>query len=450
MSGWPELRESRTVQAGTAPGTVVRCGLMDLMMADLAVPVVFFYDRPLDDARLAEGLATALAAVPVFAGRLRTGEDGAPRIVCDDSGVPMTTYDVDETLAEAIGRVTLTNSGYVDHLDAPAARQGEQPLLSVRVSRLSDGGTVLGCSWHHAVGDMRSFMLLLRAWSAAVEGTEPPEAQVLADPDEYLDRALPAEDSGRPGFWLPGEEEVAALMREIEVATRANRSVQVYFGPDEVDRMRASLTAAAGRRLSTNDVLCAHIVSTIRLLDEDQEGRALAMPVDVRRYLDLPAAVVGNLVSEIYLSCAPKSAPETVAAEIRAAVDDFPRAHLNLRANHAFLAAIGRDRLGECMPIGFNPAQRTFTIANWSRFGVYDIAFGGHRPAAFSPAANLQLPWVSTLVEGFGGVGYFLAVALPTRLAGKLRGPDGMAAMHRYRHPDDPLPTLATEVRKLA
>jgi hypothetical protein len=63
----------------------------------------------------------------------------------------------------------MASSDFVDHVAAPAARAGGLPLLTVRVTRLSDGGMVLGCSWHHAVGDMHSFMLLMRAWSAFVE-----------------------------------------------------------------------------------------------------------------------------------------------------------------------------------------------------------------------------------------------------------------------------------------
>ncbi|MFC1432431.1 acyltransferase [Streptacidiphilus sp. N1-3] len=449
MSAWPQLRGSRTVRPGTATAGVVRCGLMDTMLADLAVSVVYFFAETLDEERLAAGLALALERLPVFGGRLRT-VDGVLEIVCDGAGVPMDSYDVDETLAEAMGRVTLPRAELVDHVAAAQARTGGHPLLTVRISRLADGGTALGISWHHAVGDMQSFVQLLRAWSAAVEGGRLPEVEIVQDHDAYLDRVLPAEDCGRPGFRLPDPEEVAFLGREVAVAARANRSVQVYFGEAETDRMKQAFITAAGRKLSASDVICAHAISAIRELDEDKEARELTVPVNVRRPLDLPATVIGNLLSEIHLSCPGQGAPELLAAGLREAIEDFAGSHLNLRANLRFLEAIGRDRLGDCVPLGFDPAQRRFTFSNWSRFGAYEVSFGGVRPVFFSPAANLQLPWVSWLVEGFENTGSLFTAVLPARLAGRLRSPEGYAALHRFREPGDVLPAAAEAVRKLA
>lgn len=447
--GWPRLRESRTVRAGHAPGTVVHCGLTDTVVADVPVSVVFCYDKAPDLERLAAGLGAALDRLPVFAGRLRTVGD-ALQIVCDDAGVPMDTYDVDETLPEAIARMTLSASGFVDHVEALRARTGEAPLLTVRLSLLAGGGLALGCSWHHAVGDLHSFMLLMRVWSAAVEGAPPPEVQVWTDPDVRLDALLPAEDCGRPGFRLPGAEEFAELGQVIEQAPRLNRTVQVYLGGAEAARLRDAFTDAAGQRLSMNDVLVAHVVSSIRQLDGDTEDRRLAMPVNVRRHLGIPPTVIGNMVSEILMTLPGGEPPERLAARIRAEVDDFPRAHLNLRANRAFLAEIGRGRLRETVPIGFEPDRRTFTFTNWSRFGAYQVVFDGVRPACFSPAANLQLPWVGWLTDGFDEVGFLVTVVVPAKLATRLRGPDGRAALHRFREPDDVLPELAGAVRKLA
>jgi hypothetical protein len=420
------------------------------MLADLPVSVVFLYDRQLDESLVADGLAAALRRVPVFGGRLRTRADDTLEIVCSDDGVPMALYEVDGTLGDAIGRVAMAGSGFVDHVAAASARTGGDPLFTVRLTRLADGSTVLGCSWHHAVGDMHSFLVLMRIWSAYVEGTEPGDVLLVDDRDAYLDGALPLRDSGVPGFRLPSTAEAEALRREIMIATRANRTVQVYLGPEEVGRLRQKFSAEAGRALSVNDVLCAHLVTTIRRLDDDLEDRFIAIPVNVRRLLDLPATVVGNLLGEIHLRCAGDSRPETVAENIRAAVGDFVGSHLNLRANKAFLVAAGPARFRDCVPIGFDPARRTFTVSNWSRFGAYDITFGGHRPVLFAPAANLQLPWTSWLVEGFHGNGFLYTVVLPAKLAARLRGEAGRAALHRHREPGDPLPALAAEVRKLA
>ncbi|OKI18447.1 acyltransferase [Streptomyces sp. CB03911] len=448
MSAWPQLCESRTVRAGQAPGTVVRCGLVDTMLADLSVSVVYFFEQALDEDRVTAGLARALERLPVFAGRLRT-VDGRLEIVCDDSGVPVDSYDLDETLAEAMGRVTMPTARLVDPVEASAGRAGGLPLFTVRISRLAGGGTALGCSWHHAVGDVQTFMLLMRTWSAAVEGTELPPAELVQDQDAFLDEVLPAEDCGRPGFRLPGPEEAALLGREVAGALRANRTVQVYFGRAEVDRMRQELSAQAGRRLSSGDVLCAHVVSTVRELDADAELRWLTVPVNVRRPLGLSAGLVGNLLSEIHLPWAPKEGKAALAQALRAGVEEFAAEHLNLRSNLRFLESIGRERFADCVPLGFDPERRRFTFSNWSRFGAYDVEFGGRRPVFFSPAANLPLPWVSWMVEGFEGSGYLFTVVLPAKLAGRLRGAEGRAVLHRFRDPADVLPPAAGSVPKV-
>ncbi|WP_026426001.1 acyltransferase [Actinokineospora inagensis] len=450
MSGWPELRSSRTVRVGSAPGTVITCGVTDTVIADVPVSVVFFYPHALDETRLAEGLSQALAAVPAFAGRLRTVGDTL-EIVCDDSGVPLDTYDLDESLPKAIGRVTLPGSDFVDHVQGPEARQGGLPLLKIRLTHLSDGTSTLGCSFHHSVGDLASFMFLMRAWSAACEGTEPPAITLLTDPDAYTDAVLPAVDSGRPGFRLPTPEQAQRLGEEFAGAIRANRTVQVYFTDAEVARLREEVSASAGRRLSVNDVLCAHVTNVVRGLAGDvSEPRSIAMPVNVRRFLGIDEGVIGNLVSELFVTCPAGASTETIAGIIRDAVETFPTSHLNLRANRAFLESIGRSRLRECIPVGFDPDARTFTITNWSRFGIYGITFGGKQPAFFSPTSNLQLPWVSWIVEGFDNTGLLFTIAVPARLATVLRADAGRAALHRYRSADEELPELAREVRKLA
>jgi hypothetical protein len=448
MGGWSQLRETMTIRAGQRPGTVVRCGLMDTMLADLPVSIVFFFAHTLDETRLADGLARAVADVPVFAGRLRTRGETL-EIVCDDAGVPMTFVDLDEPLSGAIGRVTLPASGLVTHVDAAGARLGEHPLLTVQVSRLAGGGTAVGCSWHHAVGDITSFMLLMRAWSASVEAIQPPAVDLVEDRDAYLDKVLPLADCGRPGLRLLDAGEAAELRRQVELAARSSRTVQVYLGDAEVRRMRDELSDAAGRELSRNDAVCAHLVSTIRRLDGDPQTRVVTLPVDMRRRYDLPPGVVGNLLSEISLPWAPHTGPEALAVDIRTALDGFTRSHLSFRANRAFLHAVGWSRIRDCVSVGFDPANRGISLSNWSRLGVYGVAFDGQRPVAFSPATTFQLPWVSWLVEGFDSSGLLYTIAVPSALAGRLRGPDGRAALHRFGHADDPLPPLVAEARKL-
>jgi hypothetical protein len=292
-------------------------------------------------------------------------------------------------------------------------------------------------------------MLLMRAWAASVEGLEPPAVRLVDDRDAYLEGVLPEEGTGRLSLRLLDAGAAAELRAQVERAARSSRTVQVYLGDAEVGRMRDELSAAAGQKLSRNDALCAHLVSTIRDLDGDPQTRVLTLPVDMRRRYDLSPGVVGNMLSEISLPWAPEGGPWTLAVDIRAALDDFTRSHLSFRANRAFVDRVGRSRVRDCVSVGFDPANRAISISNWCRLDAYGVVFEGQRPAAFSPATSFQLPWVSWLVEGFDNTGFLYTIAVPSVLAGRLRSPDGRAALHRFRHPGDPLPPLATEARKL-
>ncbi|MFF4338377.1 acyltransferase [Kitasatospora sp. NPDC001540] len=435
--------ETRTVRAGRAdrPGPV-RCAVGDLLLADLPVSVVFFHAQPLDPDALAAGLARALERLPEFAGRLRTGDDGDLWIDTDDSGVPFTVADAPYTLAEALDRMVLPNSGLVDHVRAAEARRAPLPLLTVRLNRLADGTCALGVSWHHAVGDMQTFALLVRTWSACTEGTEPPEPVRAADRDLHLDAHLPAADCGTPSLRLPDPAEAAELRRAVAAAGLANRTVQIWFSPAETARLRAAHSAEAGRRLSTNDALCAHLLHVLREVDgAGDEEQTLTVPVNLRRVLGLPDTTLGNLLGEIRLPYRPGTAPARYAAELRTAVEEFTEKHLSVRSNLRFLERVGRDRAAACVPVGFDPSRRTLTLSNWCRLGLQDLPLAGHRPLAFSPAATLQLPWTSWLVEGPRGEGHLYTLVLPARTAARLR--TAAALLHPHRDPADPGPAVA-------
>lgn len=438
------MSERTTVVRPARPaGLLVRCGLTDTMLAGVPASLAMFFRASLDVERLAAGLAEALAQVPVFAGRMRRGDGGLLEIECGSGGVPLTVADTGDQLGDAIGRVAIAGSGYVDLVSE------FEPLVRLKLSRLADGGTVIGLSWHHAAGDMRSLALLLLAWSAAVDGGSPPDPLVVLDRDAHLDTVLPERDCGRPGFRLPGDAEAEQLRHDVGNALAANRTAQVYFGGAEVARMRQKFVADAGRPLSANDVLCAHLATTIRELDGDTEDRLLTVPVNLRRPLGLADTVVGNLLGDVQVRCPAGGQPAALAAEIRAGVADFAERHLNVRANRAFLATIGADRLADCVPAGFDPRHRALTITDWTRFGAYDITFGGHRPALVTSVPGPPLPWLGWLVEGFDGAGVLATVVLPARLAAKLRGAAGRTAVHRYAEPGDVRPALADSVRKL-
>ncbi|MEU9013898.1 acyltransferase [Streptomyces sp. NPDC048479] len=414
------------------------------MYVERYVAVAFFFERAVNEERLADGLRRALDLVPVFGGRLRAGGD-ALEIVCSDAGVPMTVLDVDASLSDAIREATHPDWGLIDRVDVMSEPLELRPLLTVRVCRLADGAMTLGCTWNHSVGDMGSFMQFIRVWSALVEGTTPPEVLIVDDREGYLDRVLPQEDSGQPICQPLSRDELAGRGHRMPLMREGNGTVQIYFGDDEVRRMRQLFGGESSRPLSSNDVLCAHLVTAFRGMEADPVPWNLSVPVDLRPRLGVPTEFLGNLVQSMFLPCPPMGTANVLAAHIRSGLDDFMQSHLCMRSDRAFVGPVGRSRFHRCAPVAFDPAHRTFIVTNWSRMGAYGVAFDGQYPAFFSPVVSSRAPlsWFGFLNKGFGDTGFLLTAVVPARLAEHLRSPEGRAAIHRFGDPAAERPARA-------
>ena len=124
------------------------------------IHIVFFFERHLDTRALTDAFAHALTNLPIFAGRMAV-DDGRMRIRCEGQGVPFTSVSSDRTLHDAIRSASEDRGLWlVDPVNGATARWGLGPLCKVRVTHLADDATAIGVSWHHAIGDMQTLMLL--------------------------------------------------------------------------------------------------------------------------------------------------------------------------------------------------------------------------------------------------------------------------------------------------
>ena len=102
----------------------IRCNVGDAIVANLAIHIVFFFERHLDTRALTRAFAHALTNLPIFAGRMAV-VDGTMRIRCEGQGVPFTSVSSGRTLREAI-RSAAEDSGLwlVDPVNGATARWG--------------------------------------------------------------------------------------------------------------------------------------------------------------------------------------------------------------------------------------------------------------------------------------------------------------------------------------
>ena len=137
----------------------IRCNVGDAIVANLATHFVFFFERRLDARALAGHSRTPWRIFRSSRGRMAM-VGGAMRIRCEGQGVPFTSASSDRTPVRRSVGTEDNGLWLVDAVNGVTARWGLGPLCKVRVTHLADDATAIGFSWHHAVGDMQTFMLL--------------------------------------------------------------------------------------------------------------------------------------------------------------------------------------------------------------------------------------------------------------------------------------------------
>ena len=442
----------------------IRCNVGDAIIANLAINIVFFFERRLDTGALTRAFARALSNLPIFAGRIAM-VDGSMRIRCEGQGVPFTSVSSDRTLSEAIRSTSEDTGGWlVDPVNGAAARWGLGPVCKVRVTHLADDATAIGFSWHHAVGDMQTFVHFMNAWSAAAADEPLAAPLIVEDRAAYLDEHLPARGALTIGVRFLGLAEVARCAMYMAWGARRQRTLSVYFSDDEITRMRDAYAnrtrstfpgrsapalrssfpgrSAPALRLSTNDIVCAHLSEAILQADRAVDRRTLMMAVNVRKRCGLDPMLVGNIVTPLNVDVHRGDGAVSIAERIRHEMDHFADEHCDIRINQRFLDDAGGWRAARCVSSAFNPVRWNPLVTNWSGFGVYRIHFEDTFPTFCTPLMQLPIAGACVLIEGAGCRGVALHMALPPRDFEAMSTPTIRALVHRFRRAGDDIPAL--------
>lgn len=420
------------------------CNVGDAIVANLAVHLVFFFPRQLDAGALSSAFAQALTRLPLFAGRLGMSH-GRMRIRCAGQGVPFTIVSSECTLPEAIRSVSAdTGSWLVDPVNGPVARWGRGPLCTVRVTQLANAATAIGFSWHHALGDMQTAMHLMNAWVAAAAGKPAPEPLIVEDRAAYLDEHLPDDGAREPGVRVLGFGELARSAVYLATKARSQRTLNLYFSDDEIARLRGFFGSRI--RLSSNDVVCAHMSEALMKVDPVVERRSLAIAVNTRTRCGLDPMLVGNILTTLNLALRRGEAASSIAERIRHGVDHFGAEHCDMRINQQYLDAAGAGQAARCVSTAFDPVQWNPLITNWSGFGVYRVNFDDTWPSYCTPLMRVPVAGLGSLMEGPDGNGLFFQMSLPPRDFEALSNPVVRGYLHRFRYAGDVLPDYAREV----
>ena len=422
----------------------IRCNVGDAIVANLAIHIVFFFERHLDTRALTRAFAHALTNLPIFAGRMAM-VDGTMRIRCEGQGVPFTSVSSGRTLREAI-RSASEDIGLwlIDPVNGATARWGWGPLCKVRVTQLADDATAIGFSWHHAIGDMQTSMHFMNAWAAAAADKPLAEPLIVEDRAAYLDEHLPADGAREPGVRCLGLAEIARSALYLAKDARKQRTLSLYFGEDEIARMR---DAYGNRmRLSANDVVCAHVSEALMKADPAVDRRTLAIAVNARNRCGLDPMLIGNIITTLNLDLRRGEAASSIAERIRHNVDHFADEHCDMRINQQFLDAAGAWRAARCVSTAFDPARWNPIVSNQSGFGVYRIQFEDTFTSYCTLLMKLPVAGLGALVEGADGRGLVFQMSLPPKEFEATSSPAIREHMHRFRRAGDDIPRLHREV----
>jgi Transferase family len=422
----------------------IRCSVVDVVLSNVANHLVFFFERQLDTRLLADGCARALTNLPVFGGRM-TLAGGTLRLRCRGQGVPFTTVSSDRTFHEAIRALTEDSGDWLfDPVNGAAERWGLGPLCTVRVTHLAHQATAIGISWHHAIGDMQTLMHFMNAWAAAAAGMPLVQPLIVEDRAAYLDEHLPPDGAREPGVRCLGLAETARSLLYLARDGRKQRTLRVYFGDDEITRMR---DAYGGRmRLSANDVVCAHVSEALMNADPAVDRRTLAISVNTRNRCGLDPMLVGNILSALNVDIRRGETARAIAERIRQDVDHFTDGHCDMRINQQFLDTSGKWRGARCVATGFNPVRWNPLITNLSGFGVYRIGFEDTFTSYCTMVMKVPVAGYGSLVEGAEGRGLLFQMTLPPSDFEAMSSPAIQEHLHRFRREGDDIPRLHREV----
>lgn len=433
----------RTVvlRAGGPSGGRVRLGVHDLMNGTFATPRTFFYRRTLDADAVEDSLRRTLAHYPLLTGRLERDPDGGLSVACNDAGAVFTVAHSDEAMPDygPDRPVRGDMRRYLRPVNAFRVVGHDTPLLSVKVTHMRGGGSVLGVSINHAVVDGGGYLDFLLHWSGTHAGEEvraaPYDRALL---DGLGDGVPPAPDD--PQYRVITGRQKFGFLWKVNAGARRMRTITVRFTAEEILALRETARAGQGahRPASSGDALGAHLWRVLGAL-RDREAAAeerLGIVVGLRAALKdrLPDGYWGNAVSN------------TTAALPAGELREEPLAHA-VAALRAALDRVTPDRV--CREVAYLEAQRsegrsgrvfsrmsldafegTVALNNSSRLPVYRIEFGAGRPFWFELPAS-PIPW-TVLITPTPDDDHSRDVHLsvPRAAADALRGPEWTARLH--------------------
>lgn len=412
---------------------LTECSALEIDLQYSYPGMLFFYPEQLDAERLRRALARVLSDFSPYAGKLVAR---AVSLQIEHGAAParFETVQHDSSLAQLMAE--LRSRGRCRELEPQIAlfrlMLAREPMLLVRLTQLRDG-SVLGIGWNHAVGDMHSTMLLMRAWADAYAGRDYQKPILVTERDAYMRSVLPnslaVRSTARRTRILP------ALTQRFKLLQPSVR-VDAEFPSSELFALQRALGSSSlrGKTVSRNDALCAHVYSVLRRLSLTSHQTNMCLVVNYRKRVGLSDQVVGNMTSLLSQPVRKQHSASRTALSLRRRLDEYADKHVNYhptsRVFHACSRPTQRVRL---VSRQFRAGSGDIFITNWDNFGAYELAFDEVLPELFCPVVlgSAQLPqWFMIVYELPRAQGLAVTLGLPKAVAKRWQSAEGQALLH--------------------
>lgn len=417
------------IKALECDGRRIKCALGDHFVVRMPVSVAFFYNEKIASELIINSLSQVLKDFPIFAGILVKDDDGHLYIDCNNQGVRVTIVQSTKSLHDEVHDLpSLAPEVLVDMISSTRAIKEKSPLLTIKLSYYSDG-MVMGCCWHHSVGDMSSFMEFLKAVSATTKGAKYSPPVIVEDRENDLQRWTQGLNLKRKESRLKciNFMDLLGLIKQIY---SFKQGIFLYFSSEEIENLRSALSKSSGRNISKNNALCAYLLDLLAQCRTDNENMHHAsIAVNYRNRLNMPPNILGNYIDLIPIRISQPKNIESIANEVHATIENYS---FDPTAAEEFIKQNGGiKKIPQMILKDLLPQFKNLISTNWSNFDVYSIDFGITKPFLFLPLGRSPLPWVSCILKGFNNRGYIVGFVLPSKVAKKLIKKDNL---HQYRN----------------
>lgn len=341
------------------------------------ITFVFSFSGVLDRDRLQRSLAETVARFPWVWSRLeQRPERSALRLALRDEPVVLEAGRAGVALHE--------REQFVGTVEAEVG----QPLARFALTD-TPSGSVLGLSLSHAIADGASFFHFLTSWARITRGEpifEPVRVAMPLVTRTGSAELTPAQIWSECGLYSGGRRE--------SVSSEALEEELIYMTHDDVKALHARAQRDSDMRLSTNDVITAHLWQTFvpGWCDEAGESEAsVTCPVDMRLVAGIApthfGCALGFAVAKMDVDRLRRASLGDVAAHVRRAIKSIDRDRV-LGANGTLERLRSEQGVHSVQNLHLRHPRSGMIVTNMTRMPIAELDFGAGAPVSFSADAR--------------------------------------------------------------